>query len=217
MAMNDTLKEVTDTLVSRRGESIHSLFEAQISAAAEHLLQAHVPKRGDRAPDFSLSASDGRLLTLDEVVSQGPVVLTFYRGSWCNFCNAALRLWQRALPGLWASGANLYAIAPETLDMCKDFKSAAKLDYELVSDEGHVAADAYGLTFELPDYVRDTLAGFGIDVGTRNGNGDWSVPVTATFAIGRDKRVLFVDCGPDYRQRADPEQVLSALAEERSS
>jgi len=211
MAMNDTLKEVTDTIVSRRGESIRSLFEAQISAAAEHLLQARVPKAGDLAPKFSLLASDGRLLTLDEAVSEGPVVLTFYRGGWCNFCNAALRVWQRALPDLRASGANLFAIAPETPDVCRDFKSAARLDYELLSDTGHVAADAYGLTFELPVDARETLAGFGIDVGARNGNGDWSVPVTATFAIGRGRQVLFADCGPDYRQRADPTQVLSVL------
>jgi peroxiredoxin len=208
MAMNDTLHHVTHEIVSRRGEKIRSLFEAQIAAAAEHLLQARVPKAGDIAPDFSLNATDGQPLTLDEVLSNGPVVLTFYRGSWCNFCNAALKVWQRVLPELSAIGVKLFAIAPETLEVCRDFKSVAKLDYELLSDTGHVAADAYGLTFELPALARETLASFGKDVGALNGNGEWSVPVTATFAIGIDKRILFADCGPDYRRRAEPEDVL---------
>ncbi len=215
MAMNDTLHDVTNEIVRRRGEKIRSLFEAQIAAAAEHLLRAHVPKAGDIAPDFSLSATDGKPLTLDEILSDAPVVLTFYRGSWCSFCNAALKVWQRALPDLGAIGVRLFAIAPETLEVCREFKSAAEIDYELLSDTGHVAADAYGLTFELPALARETLASFGKDVGALNGNGEWSVPVTATFAIGTDKRIQFADCGPDYRRRADPEDVLRVFGRQR--
>jgi peroxiredoxin len=211
MAMNDKLSDVTDTIVGRRGEGIRSLFDAQIAAAAEHLIRAHVPKTGDIAPDFSLTASDGRSLSLEETLADGPVVLTFYRGSWCNFCNAALRVWQQALPEVTAVGAKLYAIAPETPDVCRAFRSAAKLDYELLSDTGHVAADAYGLNFELPALAQEMLVGFGIDVGALNGNGEWSVPVTATFAISTDKRVVFADYGSDYRQRADPGEVLRVL------
>jgi peroxiredoxin len=211
MAMNDKLRDVADTIVSRRGESIRSLFEAQIAAAAEHLIGANLPKAGDIAPDFSLTATDGRSQTLEKALADGPVVLTFYRGSWCNFCNVALRLWQQALPEITAIGAKLYAIAPETPDVCSAFRSAARLDYELLSDTGHVASDAYGLSFELPALAREMLAGFGIDVGALNGNGEWSVPVTATFAIDRDKRIVFADCGSDYRRRADPEDVLRVL------
>lgn len=110
----------------------------------------------------------------------------------------------------------LFAIAPETPEVCREFKATAKLDYELLSDTGHIAADAYGLAFELPAAARETLTGFGKDVGALNGNGEWSVPVTATFAIGTDKRILFADCGPDYRRRAEPEDVLRLLALGRS-
>lgn len=216
MAMNDTLHNVTKEIISRRGENIRSLFEAQIAAATEHLLQASVPKAGDVAPDFSLIATNRRTLTLDEVLLDSPVVLTFYRGSWCSFCNAALRVWQRALPELRAIGVKLFAIAPETPEVCREFKATAKLDYELLNDTGHLVADAYGLTFELPTLARKTLASFGKDVGALNGNGQWSVPVTATFAIGTDKRILFADCGPDYRRRAEPEDVLRLLGNAKS-
>jgi peroxiredoxin len=208
MAMNDMLRDVTNAIISRRGENIRSLFEAQIAAAAEHLRQARVPKLGDTAPEFSLAATDGRSLALNELLSDGPIVLTFYRGSWCNFCNVALKVWQQALPDFTAIGVKLFGAAPETLDVCRTFKTAAKLDYELLSDAGHVAANAYGLGFELPALARETLSSFGIDVGALNGNGEWSVPVTATFAIGSDRHIVFSDCGPDYRRRADPKEVL---------
>lgn len=212
MAMNEKLRDVTKTIVSRRGESIRSLFESQIAAAAEHLLQARVPKVGDTAPDVSLTSTDGRSVALAQLPAAGPIVLTFYRGSWCNFCNAALRVWQQALPEFEAIGVRLFSVAPETLDVCRSFKAAAKLDFELLSDVGHAAADAYGLTFELPSAARETLSGLGIDVGTRNGNGEWSVPVTATFGIGGDGHIIFADCGPDYRRRAEPGEVLEVLA-----
>ena len=212
MAMNGKLRDVADTIISRRGDNIRSLFEAQIAAATEHLLQARVPKVGDTAPEFSLTATDGRSLGLKELLFEGPIVLTFYRGSWCNFCNAALRVWQRALPEFRAVGVRLFATAPETQEVCRTFKAAAKLDFELLSDAGHVAADAYGLLFELPALARDTLSGFGIDVGTLNGNGEWTVPVTATFAIRSDRQIVFADCGPDYRRRAEPQEVLEVVA-----
>jgi len=212
MAMNEKLRDVANTIISRRGENIRSLFEAQIAAAAEHLLEAQVPKVGDTAPAFSLTATDGRTLALNELLSEGPIVLIFYRGSWCNFCNAALRVWQRALPEFRAIGVRLFAAAPETQDVCRTFKTAAELDFELLSDAGHGAADAYGLIFELPALARETLSGFGIDVGALNGNGEWSVPVTATFAIDSDEKIVFADCGPDYRRRAEPQEVLEVLA-----
>lgn len=212
MTINDILSDMADSLVELRGESIRSLFESQITAAAEHLLQANVPQVGDIAPDFALIATNGHTLTLDQALSPGPVVLTFYRGSWCDFCNVALKEWQRALADFHKIGANVFAIAPETPKGCRQYQSAAKLDYELLSDVGNVAAEAYGLSFELPTDARQTLTGYGIDVGLFNGTNEWNVPITATFAINRKKQIVFVDCGPDYRKRADPMDVLSVLS-----
>ena len=211
MSINKILKDVENELLGRLGEDIKPLFESQVAAAETHLAAAQVIGLGDTAPDFSLVATSGDHISLLDVLSRGPVILTFYRGSWCSFCNAALTTWQRALPELEAKDATLLAIAPETPNICSDYKQAAGLDYELLSDLNNETADVYGLAFELPAIAQEMLGSLSTDVGDRNGNGTWAVPVTATYAIGSDQRILLADCGPDYRQRADPKEVLAVL------
>ena len=211
MSMNKILKDVENELLGRLGDALKPLFDSQISEAETHLAAARVFGLGDSAPDFSLVATSGQNISLRDVVSRGPVVLTFYRGSWCNFCNAALKVWQRAMPELAAKNVTLLAIAPETPEICREYKQAAGLDYELLSDVNNVTADAYGLAFELPLEAREMLVGLDTDVGDRNGNGSWSVPITATYAIGGDQKIRLADCGPDYRRRVDPEDVMAVF------
>lgn len=211
MSINEILSEVEKEILGRRGEGFKSLFESQVAAAEAHLSEAQALAVGDAAPDFSLMASSGQYISLKDVLAKAPVVLTFYRGSWCNFCNAALKEWQNALPELSAKGAALLAIVPETPEICREYKEASELAYELLSDSNNAAADAYGLAFELPADARETLLKLNTDVGSQNGNGKWSVPVTATYVIGRDQRVRFADCGPDYPRRADTQEVIAAL------
>ena len=211
MSINKILKDVENEILERRGEGIRPLFESQVSAAEAHLAATQVIGVGDTAPDFSLMATSGQYMSLRDVLSRGQVILTFYRGSWCNFCNAALKTWQRAMPELAAIDVTLLAIAPETPDICREYKQSAGLDYDLLSDLNNATADAYGLAFELPEQAREMLSSMDTDVGDHNGNGTWSVPITATYAIGVDQQVRLADCGPDYRRRVDPQEVLAAL------
>ncbi len=211
MSMNDDLADVESEIIRRRGEDIRSLFDAQIQAAKAHLTMAQGLSVGDAAPQFSLEATGGKLITLHEALCHGPVILTFYRGSWCNFCNMALKVWQGYLPDILAKGAALYAISPEKPEKGLDFKQAAGLDYELLCDVDNTVGDAYGLTYELPQLVQEKLADFGTNVGVWNGNGKWEVSVTATFVVGQNRRIKIADCGPDYRQRLDPKIAISAL------
>ena len=211
MSLNQILKDVEAEILGRRGDEIKPLFDSQVAAAEAHLASARVIGVGDTAPDFSLTATNGEYISLRDALSRGQVILTFYRGSGCNFCNAALITWQRALPELEAKGVTLLAIAPETPDICRDYKQAAGLDYELLSDLDNETADAYGLAFELPELAREMLSDLNTNVGDRNGNGSWTVPITATYAIGSDQRILLADCGPDYRRRVDPQDAIAIL------
>ncbi len=209
--INSALSETEDEIVQRQGDNIKTLFKQQIDAAARRLSTNPIIRVGATAPDFLLPSTSGNSLSLFEELKNHKVVLTFYRGSWCNFCNTALRVWQRMLPRVHGKNATLWAIAPETLDRALEFQQEAKLEYALLSDHENKIAEAYGLVFELPQDARETLERFGTDVGSYNGTGDWSVPITATYVIGQDHRILLADCGPDYRQRMEPETVISML------
>jgi len=210
-SINAALSIKEAQIVDRAGEEIEELFHQQIDAAEEAMsAQARIGV-GDIAPDFSLPATSGDIVTLSDVLEHQPVILTFYRGSWCAFCNSALPVWQRALPAVESKGARLVAISPETLDRAQEFRESAGLTYDLLSDEGNKTAAAYGLVFRIPDAACMTISGFGINIGAANGNGDWSVPATATFVIGKDGRILLADCGPDYRRRLEPEAALAVI------
>ena len=211
MTLNKDLTDVEADIVNRRGSEISVLFDQQIDAAEEHLKNASVANVGNLAKDFTLEDTKAEKVTLSEIVLSGPVILTFYRGSWCNFCNAALKFWDRYVPEIEARGSKLFAIAPEKIEICREFKAASGLKFELLSDSSNVVATMYDLVYELPGTAKETLSSFGTDVGVVNGNGSWEVPVTATYVIGKDQRVMLADCGPDYRKRLEPETVLAVL------
>ena len=211
MTLNKELTDIEADIVNRHGSGITSLFEQQIDAAELHLNSASVAKVGNLAQNFSLDDTKGKKITLSEIVLDRSIILTFYRGSWCNFCNAALKIWDRYVPQIEASGSRLFAIAPEQVESCREFKAASGLRFELLSDSNNEVATMYGLVYELPEATQKKLSSFGTDVGIINGNGSWEVPVTATYVIGKDQRVKLADCGPDYRRRLEPEDVLAAL------
>ena len=211
MTLNKDLTDVAAEIVNRRGIEITKLFDQQIDAAEQHLKNASIANVGNFAGDFSLEDTNEETVTLSEILLHGPVILTFYRGSWCNFCNAALKFWDRYVPEIEAKGSKLFAITPEKIEICREFKAASGLNYELLSDSNNEVAKMYDLVYELPKAARETLSSFGTDVGVVNGNGLWEVPVTATYVIGKDQRVVLADCGPDYRNRLEPDTVLEAL------
>ncbi len=211
ISINQELAAVEQDIISRRGEGIRELFDTQVSKAGSHLATTTRLQVNDIAPDFSLTTTTDQTVSLKEALLNGPVILTFYRGSWCNFCDMTLKVWQRYLPEISAKGATLYAISPETSENGRAFKKAAGLSYELLCDADNSVGDAYGLVFTLPNIVREKLIDLGTDVGNQNSSGKWDVPVTATFLVGQDQRILLADCDPDYRQRLDPELVLGTL------
>jgi len=210
-SMNQELAAVEQEIIGRRGKEIRDLFDAQVSKAGSHLASARHLQVRDIAPDFSLKTTTDQTVSLQEALLNGPVILTFYRGSWCNFCDMTLKVWQSYIPEISDKGATLYAISPETSENGRAFKKAAGLSYELLSDADNSVGDSYGLIFSLPKVVREKLADLGTDVGSRNSNGEWDVPVTATFLVGQDQRILLADCHPDYRQRLDPMLVIDQL------
>lgn len=169
---------------------------------------------GAVAPDFSLPNADGRTVTLAELRASGPVVVTWYRGGWCPYCNLQLRAFQEILPELRALGANLAAISPETPDHTLSSKQKNKLDFYVLSDVGNEAARRFGIAYALPKVVADQFAGR-LDLSEFNGDHTNQLPLSATYVIGRDGRVVYRFVDPDYRKRAEPRDVLEAVRSAR--
>ena len=168
-------------------------------------------KAGDRAPDFTLPDTRGGSVRLSAVLGKGPVVLSFYRGGWCPYCNLELKALQSALPEFTHLGATLVAISPQTPDESLSTAEKNALAFPVLSDPGSRIAKAYGIGFDLADEPRPIYTRFGHALPDKNGDDSWVLPVPATFVIDQDgiATLAFVDV--DYRNRLEPSEIVTVL------
>ena len=165
---------------------------------------------GDIAPDFSLSNAVGDLVSLKQYLTQGPVVLTWYRGGWCPYCNLTLRFLQHYLPDFQKYAANLLALTPELPDRSLSTKEKNTLGFQVLTDLNNAVAREFGLVFKLhpkvSDYYRDSF-----DLRWYNGHDREELPLAATYVIDPQGVIRYAFLDADYRKRAEPKEILTAL------
>ena len=144
---------------------------------------------------------------------RGPLVLIFYRGGWCPYCNLELRAWQQQLAELRRLGAQLVAVSPQTPDNSLSTAEKNALAFPVLSDSALQAVTAFGVAFEMPPELIELYSRVGNNLPVLNGNGRWVLPVPATYVIDRDGRIVFAHVEADYRERAEPRDVLAAIAD----
>lgn len=166
---------------------------------------------GDEAPRFTLPNASGQSVSLEDLLQNGPVIVTFYRGGWCPYCNLELRAYQRELGKIEANGTTLVAISPETPDHSLSTQEKNDLAFQVLSDVENVVARQFDLVFDMPDYLIDVYKASGLDVAGHNGNEDWQLPKPATFIIQPSGRISFADVPDDYTKRTDPTAVIKLL------
>lgn len=193
-----------------------ALYEAKIEELRTSFAQDEAIGVGDKAPGFDLPGIDGHRVVLDDLLRQGPVVLTFYRGGWCPYCNLQLRAYQAALPQIAALGARLVAVSPQLPDNSLGTVEKNALTFDVLSDVGNAVARSYGLVYALPAELREALRSNDKALSRINGDDSWELPVPATYVIGKVRRVLLASLHIDYRTRLEPEAILAALRAARS-
>jgi peroxiredoxin len=168
-------------------------------------------KAGDRAPAIVLGNAKGQTVDVGALLQKGPVIVAFYRGGWCPYCNLELRAFQEVLPEITAAGASLVAISPEKPDDTLSTTEKNALSFEVLSDVGQKAGRAFGLVYEFGDELKSAYKQFGIDIPGKNGAEEWALPISATYVIDRDGTIIYAYTDADYRDRADPADVLTVL------
>jgi peroxiredoxin len=167
---------------------------------------------GDRAPEFSLPDATGRAVSLRQRLSAGPVVLVFYRGEWCPYCNTYLRALQAVSPDVASRGASIIAVSAQSPDHSLSITEKAELAFDVLSDVDQGVIRAYKLQFTLPADLQDLyLNAFGVDLRDHNADRSWQLPIPATFVIGNDGVVRAAHVSADYRTRMEPTDIIAAL------
>jgi peroxiredoxin len=176
---------------------------------------ADAPAVGDPMPPFILPDEEGHLVSLERLVSQAPVAITFHRGHWCPYCRINTHALARAQKSIEADGATIVAIMPDRQQFAAEFKAEAKAAFPVLTDMDNGYALALNLAIWMGDEMAHFVAAAGIDVPSFQGNDSWIIPIPATFVVGTDGRVKsrFVD--PDYRKRAEMRDLIAAVKSAR--
>jgi peroxiredoxin len=210
-SLTDATVGMRTELRSQIGEQALAVFDRDAEALGASDAFAGAPSVGALAPLFTLPDARGGEVALAELLGQGPVVLVFYRGAWCPYCNLQLVAYQRALGDIRAAGAMLVAVSPQTPDQSLTLAEQRALEFPVLSDAANRVAGEYGLVFTAADAATTTMRELGIELASFNGDDTNTLPAASTFVIGPDGRIRFASVSGDYRWRVGPDEVLAAL------
>ncbi|MDH5570544.1 MAG: AhpC/TSA family protein [Gammaproteobacteria bacterium] len=201
--MQDFMASLPEDVRQTIGSAFGKLLVSDVASSA--------PLEGQKANDFELPNGHGGMTRLADLLGEGPVVLSFYRGGWCPFCNLEFKALSDILPQIKAKGASLVGISPETPDTSLSTIEKHKLPFEVLSDVGNIIAGQYGLVMTVYEEIRPLYKQWGIDLAAANGDDSYQLPVPATFVIKQDGTIHACYVNKDYTRRMEPADILAAL------
>jgi peroxiredoxin len=202
--MNEIMSGASDEVKEISAQAFAEIFEKNPAAGALGT--------GAKAPDFTLpEVVSGGSVNLEQALSVGPVVLSFYRGGWCPFCNLEFRALSQAQPEFKALGARLIGISPETPDASLATVREKQIDFDVLSDVGNIVARQYGLLMDVPEVYRPVYLEMGLDVPAANGDDTWELPLPATYVVDADGTIRGGFLDNDYTKRMEPSDIVRVL------
>ena len=213
--MLETTKELEELSREVRSTASPERLQANAQTISDLVasgLSASALREGDVAPDFSLPDARGHVVALKTLLDHGPVVISFYRGGWCPFCNLELRSLQRVLPEIVQMGASLVAISPQLPDNSLSTQEKNQLTFPVLSDVGNIEAKRFGIVFTLPSALVEANRATGRDLVEINGEaGAAQLPMPATFVIDKSGVIRLAFVEEDWSKRLDPDIVVDTL------
>jgi len=210
-----SLKNEIESLKAKFLPQVPDKIKESMRKAQDDLRKLRLAERalgtGDIAVDFTLPNAKGEPVSSESLRKDGPLVLNFYRGIWCPYCNLELKALQDVHAEIRALGASLVAISPQLPDESLSDSEKIQLEFEVLSDVNSVVSDQYGLTFSLAEELRPIYKNWGADVATVNDDPDWKLPLPATYIISQDGRIVHSFTDEDYSQRLEPDEILDSL------
>ncbi|CAM5442564.1 hypothetical protein SALBM135S_06660 [Streptomyces alboniger] len=211
MALKDDLRDLYENVHHKLPADVLDVMDRGDAELLATRIAESALGTGDRAPRFALPSATGEEVSLDALLTAGPVVLTFYRGAWCPYCNLALRALQQHHDGITARGARLVAVSPQIPDESLTLTAKERLGFDVLSDLGSDVAERYGIAFDLSDELGALYDRLGFELHRVNGGHARTLPLPATYVIDRSGVIRWAFVDTDYAVRAEPSDILAAL------
>jgi len=211
MTLTKQLQELAEGSKERHPGEAQEIMKTAIDVLKQEKLTLTSLKTGDVLPTIILPNAMGFEVSIDKLLKSGKVVLVFYRGGWCPYCNLALKAYQEILPQIKEKGAALVAISPEAPDNALTTKQNNELQFEVLSDIDNKIAKKLRLRYTLPNSLVSLYSSFGINLESSQQNKDNALPIAATYVINEEGIVSYHFLEEDYKLRADPKEILAHL------
>jgi len=213
MLLKDEIQKMQEAMLPQIPGDVLKL----ILGKTEELVNSGIAERtlteGDEIPQINLPNAVGKTIDVNSLLKEGPLVINFYRGAWCPYCNLELNALQKALPEIKSLDAQLIAISPNTPDNSISSIEKHGLEFEVLTDAGNNIAKEFRLVFNLAEELRPIYQQFNFDIPKYNGDESWELPIPATYIVNTDGKIAHAFVNADYTQRMEPTEIINKLKE----
>jgi len=213
MLLKEEIKKMQEEMLPQIPDDVLKLLFSKTEELVNSGIAEHTLNEGDGIPQINLPNAVGKMIDVNSMLKDGPVVISFYRGAWCPYCNLELKALQQALSEIKLLDAQLIAISPNTPDNSISSIEKHGLEFEVLTDAGNKIAKEFKLVFNLADELRPIFKQFNFDVPKYNGDESWELPIPATYIVNTDGRIVHSFVNADYTQRMEPNEIISKLKE----
>lgn len=212
MSLKEKLRAAKAQMALQLPAQVSHVFAASLQGLIDKQLADKALTVNDKAPLAVLKDSDGQAVDLRQLLDAGPLVLVFYRGLWCPFCNLALNAYQQIAGDLAERGATLVAVSAQTPEYSLKTREALGIKYLLLSDHENQLARQYGIVFTLEDELAQVYRSLGADLQDFNGSSALTLPMASAFVITQDGLISHAFINVDYSERVEPLALLDAVS-----
>ncbi len=210
----DEIKKYQDKFKNKVPVDIQETMLSATKKLGELGLSKNALKRGAKFENFEFSDIEGKDVKLYDYLNESDfLVINFYRGAWCPYCNLELKALQNSLSELNSLNARLIAVSPQSPDNSLSTKEKNELQFDVLSDFENKVAKKVGLVFSLADELKPIYKSFGIDIPTSNNEDSYELPMPATYVINKNKEIIFSFIHEDYTKRSEPKDIIDAIKE----
>lgn len=205
------IKAFQDSFIPGVPEATLNTLMSELKNLIDSGIADQAVNTGERFPAFDLPDANNTQHSLEDYLRQGPLVVSFYRGAWCPYCNLEINALQQKLSEITAAGGQLVAISPQRPDKSSEQVATTGLSFDVLSDSGNKLAESCGLVFTLPEALRPIYAGWQIDIPGHNDDDSFQLPIPATYIIDTNGTINYAFIDMDYTRRLEPDIIIEQL------
>lgn len=205
------IDEINKNLAAQLPADIIEVFSQSIQELKSSKIEENSTQVGDTFPNFSLKNTSNQIIHLNELLKKGKVIVAFFRGSWCPYCNVELKALQDRIELFKEKNISLLAITPQSGNYNKELEVNHMLNYDVLTDQDNSISKQLGISFELPTYAVDTYEKLGITLSEYNKNDHNELPIPAVYIIDTDHTIIYQFVDSNYMNRVNIQDLIDQL------